>query len=1042
MRLVNVLKRTTVLNAEEEKLSGGSGRLRFGLLGLTIAILMATTVFSILTLRQEYNASSSRYDSVVWGATHTRSELSLFLSTLDNYVLGTAGMSQPEFQQRLGYLKQRLPTFLEAMRSDKGDSLGAGSIAASIARTFEVNDQRLTALQTGDFRTYSSVRKDLVALFQSLQQLTNSSELTVTQSRVDRLEPIYFELLLSAVATLLGSGTLVWFLIREIRRTRRLYRKVARAEARESAARTQLLEAIEAMTDGFALYDADDRLILFNTKYREFYSTDASHIVEGQRFEDIIRRTASQRVLTDGREPEVWVAERVERHRNPRGPVETQLTDNRWLLVGEFRTEDGGRVSVHTDITAQKENESALTEAKERAEDANVAKSRFLAMMSHEIRTPMNGVLGMTNLLMETPLNGEQRQYAETVRLSGEALLTIINDILDFSKLEAGRLELESVAFDLSDLVDGVTDLLSARAFERGIEAVVILDPAIPKVLNGDPTRIRQVLLNFAGNAIKFTDTGGVTLDVSLAGGTAEAPVIRFDVRDTGIGIPKDRQSALFQEFTQVDASTARRYGGTGLGLAICKRLVGLMDGQIGLESVEGEGSTFWFEAVLASAEQPASDPLAGLLRMTDGRSVAILSANEVLRDGLAARARSLGLTVAHQASDMQPPSETVDHLLIAGELVETAELSSVRALRRMISGRMLIALPPAQRGRVDDLLARGFDGFITRPARLLPLARALTGRDLENIATQTVRAEQIGDLAAQGSRVLVTDDNKINLQVARIMLQKAGYVVETAEDGRAAVAAISKSPFEVVLMDVQMPDMDGFEATARIRALGGNRAAVPIVAVTANAMPEHREECLAKGMDDFIAKPFDKVELLQLVARWAVIGGRATGGPPAGEVPVGDLVGAVGEDSGAVTPNVQASAAPVAGAVVGAVADDDSKTPLIDHAVLDQFAHDVGEEILPDLINDFMEDTLSRLKKLQARPDATNREDLEREAHSLKGSAGTVGGMRLYEAAQVAEDLFENNDLEGAIAAVTALTPVAEATVAAYVKILAGRAA
>ncbi len=851
MRLVNVLQRKSVVDAGEDNLSDGSGRVRFALLGLTIAILMAATVFSILTLRQEYNASSSRYDSVVWGATHTRSELSLFLSTLDNYVLGTAGMSQPEFQQRLGYMKQRLPTFLDAMQSDKGDSLGAGSIAASITRTFEVNDQRRMTVQTGDFRTYSAIRKDLVALCQSLQQLTNSTELTVTQSRVDRLEPIYFELLLSAIATLIGSGTLVCFLIREIRRTRRLYRKVARAEARESAARTQLLEAIEATTDGFALYDAEDRLILFNTKYREFYSSDTMQIARGQRFEDIVRLTASRRIRLDARGPASWIAERLERHRNPRGPVETQLIDNRWLLVGEFRTEDGGRVSVHTDITAQKENETALMEAKERAEDANVAKSRFLAMMSHEIRTPMNGVLGMTNLLMETPLSGEQRQYAETVRLSGEALLTIINDILDFSKLEAGRLELENVAFDLSDLVDGVTDLLSARAFESGIEIVVILDPSIPKVLKGDPTRIRQVLLNFAGNAIKFTDTGGVTLDVSLAGGTTDAPIIRFDVRDTGIGIPKDRQSALFQEFTQVDASTARRYGGTGLGLAICKRLVGLMDGRIGLESVEGEGSTFWFEATLASAEQPASDPLAGLVRMTDGRSVAILSANEVLGNGLAARARNLGLIVSHMATDLQPPSETVDHLLIAGELVEAADLSAIRALRRQVSGRMLIALAPAQRGRVDDLLARGFDGFITRPVRLQPLARAVTGRDLENVSTQSARSEQIGDIAAQGSRVLVTDDNRINLQVARIMLEKAGYVVETAEDGRAAVAAVSASPFEVVLMDVQMPDMDGFEATARIRALGGNRAAVPIIAVTANAMPEHREECLAQGIVD-----------------------------------------------------------------------------------------------------------------------------------------------------------------------------------------------
>jgi len=1041
MRSVNILSNGSAAGAGEESLSGRSGWVRFGLLGLAIAVLMATTVFSILTLRQEYNSSSSRYDSVVWGATHTRSELSLFLSTLDNYVLGTAGMSQAEFQQRFGYMKQRLPTFLAAMQSDKGDALGAGSIAASIARTFEANDGRLMSLQTGDFRNYSTVRKDLVALFQSLQQLTNSTELTVTQSRVDRLEPIYFELLLSAVGTLVGAGILVWFLIREIRRTRRLYRKVARAEARESAARTQLLEAIDAMTDGFALFDADDRVILFNAKYREYYATNDDHIVEGERFEDIIRKTVIDRVMTGGQSPDAWVAERLARHRNPTGPVETQLADGRWLLVGEFVTEEGGRVSVHTNITAQKENETALTEAKERAEDANVAKSRFLAMMSHEIRTPMNGVLGMTNLLMDTPLNGEQRQYAETVRLSGEALLTIINDILDFSKLEAGRLELEDVTFDLSDLVDGVTDLLSARAFERGIEAVVILDPAIPRTLTGDPTRIRQVLLNFAGNAIKFTETGGVTIDVTLSGGTEALPTIRFDVRDTGIGIPKDRQDALFQEFTQVDASTARRYGGTGLGLAICKRLVGLMDGRIGLESVEGEGSTFWFEASLKRAEKPASDPLASLLRMTDGRSVAVHSANAVLREGLAARARGLGLTVAHLAPDMQPPGEPVDHAIIAGELADSSEVSAIRALRRMVSGQMLIAITPAQRGRVDELLARGFGGFVTRPVRLLPLARTLTGRDLEHDAGVAAETEQVGDVAARGSRVLVTDDNRINLQVARVMLEKAGYVVDTAEDGAAALAAVSEKPFELVLMDVQMPDMDGFEATARIRALGGNRAAVPIIAVTANAMAEHREECLAKGMDDFIAKPFDKVELLQLVSRWALIGARATGGPDRGPERLTEQ-DAVPDETPIPTvanPSATGEDLPDSGAAVEPEADG---AALIDQAILDQFAEDVGEDILPELITAFIEDTLQRLEALQQPPDAANRETLGREAHSLKGSAGTVGGMRLFEAAREAEELFEQNELEAAGAAVARLAPIAERTVAAYGKMLAARAA
>ncbi|MEC9345697.1 MAG: response regulator [Pseudomonadota bacterium] len=1010
-----------------ESLLGRYARLRFVILGTAILVLLATTAFSIQTLRQEYNAGSVRYDSVIWGATHTRSELSLFLSTLDTYVLDTAGISPEEFRQRYDYMKQRLPAFLEAMRAAGGeDTTGAGTLAADIQTTLARNDTRLRELQIGDFRTYSALRKDLVSLFGALQQLTNASELDVTQSRADRLQPIYLELLLSAVATLVAAGLLVFFLIREIRRTTRLYRQVAAAEARESAARTQLLEAIEAMNDGFALFDAQDRLVLFNTKYREYYAGSGGGIDVGRSFEDILRRTVGRYLPAQGAKPESWIAERVARHRQPRGPFELPLTDGRWLLVGEFRTADGECVSVHTDITAQKENEAALTEAKERAEDANVAKSRFLAMMSHEIRTPMNGVLGMTNLLLETPLSGEQRQYAHTVRQSGEALLTIINDILDFSKLEAGRLELENVAFDLSELMDGVADLLSARAFERGIEVAVVYDPAAPVRVMGDPTRVRQVLLNFAGNAIKFTERGGVTVEVQVTGAKSGRPRLRFNVTDTGIGIPKDRQNALFQEFTQVDASTARRYGGTGLGLAICKRLVGLMDGQIGLDSEEGKGSTFWFEVALAAADagtkRKGIDSATALQQMLEGREAALIVENPVLREGLAARLRGLGMLVALKSAEWVPPGHKVDHAVIDGGLAERADEGAIQTLRRMVAGRIIVALAPAQRGRADGIVARGFDGFVTRPVRAQALALALTGRDEQGEVRAEAVVEQIGDQAARGMRVLVADDNRINLQVAQVMLEKAGYWVSVAPDGTSAIRAMEQGDYEVVLMDVQMPDMDGYEATARIRRLGGAKASVPVVAVTANAMPEHREECLARGMDDFIAKPFDKVELLQLVARWALVGARATGGPGAAAEP--DMATATG-----------AAAAPLVEPQVEPTGDE------IDRAVLDQFALDVGEDFLPELLADFVADTAERLERLGRDLTPENMPHIGREAHSLKSSAGTVGGVALSRAAREVEAACETGDAVAARQAIQQLRPVAERTMAAY-RTMLGRAA
>jgi len=1013
---------------------GRSAKIRLALLGAIIIVLLSTTVYSVLTLRDEYNASSHQYDTVVWAASHAKNELSLFVSALDTYAVGSSGMSQSEFVKRYDYLKQRLPEVLKAMRADDEDALGAGALALRLAKTLNENDQRLRTLKSGDFRAYSAIRGQFLPVFNDVKALTDVNEAQVQRFRAGRLQPLYLNLLISSLATMGASVLLVFMLAREIRRTQRLYRQVAAAESRAQAARTQLLEAIDAMNDGFALYDADDRLILFNTKYEDIYAGGAEgRIHEGQTFEEVIRRTASRHVVEAQSDPEGWIRQRMEQHRNPQGPLEHHMADGRWVLVGEYRTDEGGWVSVHADITAQKNNEVALVEAKERAEDANVAKSRFLAMMSHEIRTPMNGVLGMTNLLLETQLDGEQTQYADTVRKSGEALLTIINDILDFSKLEAGRLELEEVAFDLEELTDGVADLLSARAFERGIDVVVVIDPEVPGRLMGDPTRIRQVLLNFAGNAIKFTEHGGVTIEVGLAGSRDGKPLLRFDVRDTGIGIPKDRQDALFQEFTQVDASTARKYGGTGLGLAICKRLIDLMDGEIGLESVEGKGSTFYFQAALAAAEAEPSGSENRLTQMLEGRSVGVIAHNQVLREGLKSRLRGLGLRIAHSSDELMQPAEHLDHLIIDGEFAEAATPTSLASLRQAVQGRIITAIEPSQRSRAEQIIAKGLDGFVMRPARSIPLAEALTGRDGDAIASARQTLEQIGDSAARGMRVLVTDDNRINLQVARVMLEKAGYVVSSAEDGGSAIAAVENGDFEVVLMDVQMPDMDGFEVTARIRGMDGQKAATPIVAVTANAMAEHREECLSKGMDDFIAKPFDKVELLQLVARWALIGAKSTGGPPTAAPP---------EPEAASETEASSASEPVPAADGEGAPEPPASGGMIDRGILDQFGEDVGLDYLPVLLSDFIEDTQALLDRIRQPLSDANAGDIGRDAHSLKSSSGTIGAVSLSETARRIETFCDSGDIDAARAEIAQMDAVADRTLSELREIIGAQAA
>lgn len=553
-------------------------------------------------------------------------------------------------------------------------------------------------------------------------------------------------------------------------------------------------------------------------------------------------------------------------------------TGERWVGWREvtLRTgEDSETQSVGRDVTDRVNAETALADARDQSEEANRAKSRFLAMVSHEIRTPLNGILGMSDLLLDTQLTPEQTTYAKAVKTSGETLLSLIEEILDFSKIEAGRLDLEARPFGLASLIEDIVELLAPRAQAKGIDIAAYVDERLPVRVNGDIARLRQVLLNLAGNSIKFTEKGGIAI-------TAEPGVwpdqISFKVRDTGIGIAPDEQARIFGEFEQGETGTAMSVSGTGLGLAICKRIVERMGGSIRVESAPGEGALFEFTVTLSTAESeiradiPSPD--------FSGQNVMIVAPAAIEAPLLARRLARWGARVAvvpdkAAASAILPERrwDTIiaDHSLGATTLRDLAGITPAQPMRR------IVLITPAARGELASLKDDGFTSYLVKPVRPVSLAARLqandfAGRDmLEEIAEETSIVPRIDELRSAGLSILVAEDNEINALLARSLLSRLGHRPVVATTGTDALEACfaahgAGTPFDLILMDVRMPGIDGLEAARRIRAAEAKsgHARTPIVALTANAFPEHREACIAAGMDGFVTKPLDRERLMR----------------------------------------------------------------------------------------------------------------------------------------------------------------------------------